>query len=151
MTKSNSKNVPVFWGHGKADPVVQYECESITSFVVRELNLQMGRDRSNFLQRNSTSHSYLPIRPSRDQESGSRVIPGWVIRAVTARFGISRLGYRSVSRTSRGRCMKGNSRTRMTDDIQFDCKLTLMVTTLGGRQLSRSISWIEVSSVVFKG
>jgi hypothetical protein len=37
MTKSNSKNVPVFWGHGKADPVVQYECESITNLAVREL------------------------------------------------------------------------------------------------------------------
>jgi len=28
MTKSSAKDVPVFWGHGKADPVVQYECES---------------------------------------------------------------------------------------------------------------------------
>jgi predicted esterase len=44
MTKSNSKNIPVFWGHGKADPVVQYECESITSLAVREADLQMERD-----------------------------------------------------------------------------------------------------------
>lgn len=26
MTKSSAKDVPVFWGHGTADPVVQYEC-----------------------------------------------------------------------------------------------------------------------------
>lgn len=28
MTKGSAKDVPVFWGHGTADPVVQYECWS---------------------------------------------------------------------------------------------------------------------------
>jgi len=37
MTKSNSKNIPVFWGHGEADPVVQYECEFPPSLVLRVL------------------------------------------------------------------------------------------------------------------
>ena len=29
MVNPSARDIPVFWGHGKSDGVVQYQCESI--------------------------------------------------------------------------------------------------------------------------
>lgn len=42
MSKPSAKDIPVFWGHGTADPVVQYECESNNKTL--QEGMLMGKD-----------------------------------------------------------------------------------------------------------